>query len=86
VPFGKKAAQKAEDVCLFTENDEHFYMDCFRSRSNRFLFMHLRSAITTEVYYMRLPVSESMYVCMCMCLCMCVCVCVCVCVRVCVCV
>jgi oligopeptidase B len=40
-----------EDVCLYTEEDEKFWLRFYRSLSGEYLFIHPKSAVTSEVYF-----------------------------------
>lgn len=45
---------QAEDTCLFTEDDEMFNLDCYKSASGQFLFAETSSKETSEVWYLDL--------------------------------
>lgn len=42
-----------DDVCVFHEEDEAFYVGISRSRSDQYLMIHTGSAVTSEVRFLR---------------------------------
>ncbi|KAL4433270.1 hypothetical protein ABPG77_003318 [Micractinium sp. CCAP 211/92] len=46
----------SDDVCVYCEDDESFYIGISRSRSERLLYIHSGSAVTSDVRY--LPVDD----------------------------
>src|SRR5207302_9736509 len=42
----------ADDVIVFQEDDEAFYLGVGRTKSDRFILLHLESKVTTEAHYL----------------------------------
>jgi oligopeptidase B len=47
------------DACLYTENDERFWLRCFKSLSGEYVFLSLKSKVTAEIHFIKASEPEA---------------------------